>query len=775
MAYAPSSDPPIRDGYRFGRFEARIRTGFLLREGKRVRIEELPFQLLIVLLETPGQVVSREGLRDRLWGQKTFGSLDNSLHVAVAKLREALGEKAGEPRFIETVRGRGYQFIGEVEPVFDPPAPSLAGPIAPAAAPETPDPETLRLRSRLRLRTAFIALAAIASLAAIVFSIYGYMRRPLIDSQDKVVIGGFTNHTGDDSYNGLAFVFRTKMEESPYLSVIADRRFRQIVKEPDSAQLQDELHACLSLTGQVLLTGEIIAQSSGYQVLITARKCEGGRLLNTEKARADAKDHVLSALDQATGQMRLRLGESESSLQKFNVPLAQATTGSLAALKAFTLGEEKRAMGQEFESISDYKLAIDLDPQFALAYARLGTIYSNAAEMTQSSAYFKKAFEMRERTTDRERLYIAAHYYSVATGEIQRSIDAYEIWRSLYPRDESPANNLGVEYLSIGQPEKALEVTRAAVQIDASSGFLNAVLARAYLESGNYPETQALCSDVAHGNSDVIMLHEDCYLLAFVQNDSVAMQRQLQWAHGNPAESELIDEAAWVAMYRGKIGEAQLLFDQAREIALKNNFAELAALVDLDEAGLDADLGYTREAKEHALDALKLAPDAASTQASAALALARAGDIPRAQNEAEKATAQAPLDTILNDAEVASVRAAIQLQRHNPDAAIQSLEISRPFDLCSAMGLAPAYYRGLAYLEGNQFDKAVKEFQRVIDNRALAADSPYVGLAYLKMGRALQLAGDSVQAAVAYQEAQNIWKDADPGFLPRKQLDSYLR
>ena len=735
--------------------------------------------MLLVLLEKPGQVVSKEELRERLWGQKAFGELDNSLHVAAAKLREALGEKAGEPRLIETVRRRGYQFIGEVESLFDPSPPPILSPPAEQSAPvpvaETPSPEKSRSQAGPRLRFAFVAVVAISALAILSTLAYWSLHRPLVGSHDKVAVGGFTNHTGDDSYNGLAHAFRVKLEESPYLSVLPDRRFRQIVKEPDSAPLADQIHACASLEGRVLLTGEIVAaRPAGYQVMITAWRCGGGQSLTIQVAHADSKDSVLSALDQATEQVRRRLGESESSLQKFNVPLTQATTDSLAALKAFTLGEEKRAVGQEFESISDYKLAIDLDPQFALAYARLGTIYSNAAEMTKSKAYYKKAFEMRQRTTDRERLYIAAHYYSVATGEIQRAIDAYEIWRSLFPRDVSPANNLAVEYLSIGQPQNALEVARTAVQLDSSSGISNAVLARAYFESGHYPEVQTLCSDATRGTSNVIMLHEDCFLLAFVQNDSAAMQRQLQWAHGNPAEGELIDEAAWAAMYRGKIAEARSLFSRARQISLKNDFVELAAQVDLDEAGLDADLGYALEAKERALDALKLAPDSAHMQASAALALAPSGDVTRAQSEAEKAASQAPLDTILNSAELASVRAVIQLQKRNPDAAIQFLEPARPFDLCSAMGLAPAYYRGLAYLQSSQFDKAAAEFRRVIDHRALAVDSPYVGLAFLNMGRALQLEGDSFKSAQAYREAESIWKDADRDFLPRRQLDRYL-
>ncbi len=751
--------------YRFDRFEARIGPGLLLREDKRVRIEELPFQMLLILLETPGQVVTKEELRNRLWAGRSFGELDSSLHVAAAKLREALGERAGEPRFIETVRRRGYQFVGEVIPVFDSPPAKTTEPLRPQTASEATGHHP---RWRIPTIVAAILLAICCAVPAAVFG-YRYLHRPLAGNQDKVVIGGFTNDTGDDAFSGLGHAFRVKLEESPYLSIVSDRDFRELIKPADRPSLRDELQACVSLGGKILLTGTVVAKKPGYQVSLTARQCAGGSVLTTQNALSESRDRVLPALDLATEKLRRRLGETDSSLQKFNVPLTQATTASLAALKAFTQGEEKRAKGNEFEAISDYKLAVDLDPQFAMAYARLGGIYSNAAEFRLSSDYFTKAFERRERTTDRERLFIASHYYSSATGEIQRSIDAYELWLALYPRDISPAISLAAQYLMIGKPEKAVEPALAALRLDPSSGMAKSILSRAYLGTENYAGVESLCQS-APGNGDVVMLHQSCFLLAFIQNDNAAMQRQLDWAHGDPAESELIDEAAWVAMYRGKVIDGHRLFEQARQIALSHDFGEQAAAVDLDEAGLDADFGYFVEARKHALHALSLAPDSTTTQALAALALARGGDIGRAEIEAAKAAAASPQDTILNAAELASVRAAVQLQRHDADGAIRSLEETRPLDFCTAMALAPAYYRGLAYLQSKRPDKASEEFRRVIDHRALVPDSPYIGLAYFALGQSLQLAGNANLAAPAYQAGSAIWRDADPQFIPLRSM-----
>jgi DNA-binding winged helix-turn-helix (wHTH) protein/tetratricopeptide (TPR) repeat protein len=755
------------DAYRFHNFEARVRAGLLLRDGQRIKIEELPFQMLLMLLEKPGSVVSKEELRDRLWGQKTFGELDNSLHVAAAKLREALRVRSSDDGFIETVRRRGYQFNGDVVAIFEPTSEStLSTSVSSDIVSSATDPSNFLPPETEKKKppTAPVVLAVTFCLTILIVLVLVFTlvvsrnaHRHLAGVGDKVVIGAFTNSNGDDSYTGLSHAFRVKLEESPYLSVVPDRRFRQVVSDPDTATLQEALKGCAALNGKILLTGRLTAQARGYQVIASAWDCSEGRLLDTQAADAEDKERILPALDLATGQMRRRLGESETSLRKFNVPLAQATTASPAALKAFTMGEEKRAQGQEFESIADYKLAADLDPQFALAYARLGTIYSNAAESALSASYYKRAFEMRERTTDRERLYIAAHYYSSATGEIPRSIDAYNLWHSIYPRDSSPANNLAVEYLSIGQPEKAEVMAREAVQLEPSSRFSDAVLARVYLETEDY-------------KGDAMTLHESCFLLAFVQKDALGMQKQRQWARGNSAEGELLDEAAWVAMYGGKISEARHLFAEARQNALNHKFVEMAATVDLDEASLEADLGYAAEARKHALEGLALAPDSTNMQASAALTFARVGEVRQAQAEAAKAEAMAPLDTILNAVELASVRAAIALYEHNSNEAIRSLEQARPFDLCSTMSLAPAYYRGLAYLQNNQAKEAAGEFRRVIDHRALVPDSPYIALADLNLGRALQDAGDRSNAERSYHDAEKIWKDADPEFRPLRQL-----
>jgi tetratricopeptide (TPR) repeat protein len=657
-----------------------------------------------------------------------------------------------------------------VTPVAESIAERPAEPVPYAPLPETKEPETHHHAWRI----ATLSLLVVIAFTAIAAYTYRFLHRPLVNGRDRVVAGGFTNNSGNpDLDKTLAFAMQLKLQESPYLSLISDQNFRHLVKDPDSAPLQDQLHACASLGGQLLLNGLVLGFRQGYRVLLTARRCADGRLLTTETADADSPATILSALDRATEQMRRRLGESDSSLRRFNVPLMQGPTASLSALKAFALAEEKRALGFYSESIVDYKLAIDLDPQFAMAYARLGADYTNTKQPSLSRQYYQKAFDLRDRASDRDRLYIVTHYYAIATGEIERAIEDYEVWRTMYPRDFVPTNNLAVEYLEIGQPQKTVEFARKAIQLDPTMQFPYGTLAEAYAKIGDYADVNILCHD--HAEDDFVGLHDACFAAAFARDDEPGMRRQLQWARGKPSESILLSDMAWVAMCQGRVSEARRLISQARQNAVQNQLPELAADLELDNANLEADFGLVREAREDALSGLDLAPEHATEQGLAALALARSGDIHRAAVESRKANAQAPLDTILNSAVLASVRAAVDLQRHDSQGAVRSLEEARPFDFCALIGPAPAYYRGLAYLKNNQPQQAIEAFQQLLDHRLLTSYPLYDALTQLRLGRAYQMIGDKEHAAQAYGEAARIWKDADPGFPPLQEIRVYQR
>jgi eukaryotic-like serine/threonine-protein kinase len=754
------------EAYRFDCFEVSPKLGTLLQRGARLRVQDLPFRMLVALLEKPGELVTKEELADRLWGQEIFTETDQNLYVMAGKLRQALGDNASQPRFIKTVSGKGYCFIASVSPVL-------------SAAADLPAP--LALPSAERSPSRGIPLWMIAVAAAIIgvfgigLGIYKYENRRLMNDQDRVVVAGFANRTGNsDLDETLSAAVQSELRESPYVILIPDQKFRALVKDPASASLQGELHACMQLEGQLLLKGGITSVAQGYQVSLTAWRCATGQLLTTQKAAAISQAAILPALDLATERMRRRLGEPEDSLKRFNVPSVQATTASLAALKAFNLGEEKRFDGDSTAAIASYKLAIDLDPQFALAYARLGTIYHNTWQLNLSAQSYQRAFELRSsRTSDRDRLYIVAHYYEFATGETRRAIEDYELWRTLYPRDIVPVFNLATKYLLIGQPQRALDLALQVARqepIDVMTEFLT----QAYLKLGDFGKVEKLCDDPANSKLKSMTFHRACFEVAFAQENQAGMDKQLRWGRGNPEEGEALSDAAWVAMYHGRISDAKVFFRKAKDSALRNKSVELAADIELDQATLNAEVGLLPAARVEAREVLKLRFESAWEQAYAAHALARSGDASLALIVAKRAASMAPLDDLVNAAMLPTVRAAVYLQKDDPTSALHALEESRDFDLCGCMLLVPGYYRGLAYLQDKQPVLAVREFQQVIEHRFLSPTySLYIVLSQLEMGRAFQLLGDSGHANQAFTEAELAWKDADRDFPPLQKLRHY--
>jgi DNA-binding winged helix-turn-helix (wHTH) protein/tetratricopeptide (TPR) repeat protein len=428
----------------FGEFEARPDAGLLLRNGSRVRIQDLPLRMLLVLLDSPGEIITREELRNRLWGEQTFVEFDNNLRVAAAKLREALRDSASQPLYLETIARRGYRFLAPVECITTgelQSTPSEAIALIPSVsltqAQVIPHPVPLSssfsdteleyeeqtllalpaLPSRRSSRILAIRFPLVMGIAAALIATAGlgwmvWHRRTsrLIADTEKVALGRVWNLTGDASLDdSFTLPFRIKMEESPYLHVLSPspEKFERTSHaahsgESESPSVSNELTACTASGATFLLNGRLLPAGSGYRVRFAATRCSDGREMVFTTADAANRDALLGALDEAANALRLRAGETPAMLGRFNVPVSQATTSSLAALQAFRIGEQKHFAGRDQSSREDYKLAIDLDPNFALAYVQLGRSYSNIGERALSSHYFQKAFDLRGRTTDRE-------------------------------------------------------------------------------------------------------------------------------------------------------------------------------------------------------------------------------------------------------------------------------------------------------------------------------------------------------------------------------------
>jgi len=579
------------------------------------------------------------------------------------------------------------------------------------------------------------------------------------------------NKTGNPVYDdALSLPFRVKMEESPYLRLISSERFLHAMQDKPAAGLEGELQACRQLNAQLLIAGELQSTSRDFGVKVTAYRCANGKEVASQTTKADSPEALLTALGQTSERMRLRLGETEATLQRFDVPLTQATTKSLAALRAFQIGEQMHISGHGLESKTYYKMAIDLDPQFALAYLQLGRGYSNSGEMSLSRTYYQKAFDLRERTTDREKLYITTGYYANVTGEITRTIQAYELWSSLYPNDIVPANNLAIEYDLLGQPDKAIVNARRAIDLDPSLDILYSTLAWSLLKSGDYTTLNTLCQDKVRSTSGSMLFHMVCYQGAFARGDEVTMQREFAWSKGNPQETSMLEVAARAAFYQGRIKEGKRLFSASTNLARENNLPELAAVVELEEAQFLGELGFFDEARRLAQDAISLAPTGTEIDISAAVVWTLTGDMQKAHSALSKASNQQPQNALLNQGELPAVEAMIDLKTGHAKDAIRDLESSRPFDLCHTLDLMPPYYRGLAYSEADLPAQATAEFRSVVDHRSINPQSPFIPLATLGLAKTLLHEGQNAAATQLIDELKTTWRNADPDFPPLHEL-----
>jgi DNA-binding winged helix-turn-helix (wHTH) protein/tetratricopeptide (TPR) repeat protein len=672
MKESSGSDETQPD-YRFGPFELSVARRTLYRDGVAVRIQELPFQALHLLVEEQGRVVSKSELQDRLWGRDTFVEVDPNLYVIIGKLRDLLGDDAVTPRFIKTVSGRGYQFIGMITRATQ------------ASAPDQGDP----IRNDVSSIDALTAssLIPIEPLPA-PFSVHGHLIQeiaPLTPSRPLqrrnwmrpwlwllfgvvmavsgiwIVWRNHTDHGGiylpaqfvmiagpDDSSQAsrfdqmLPFLVKLKLQQSPYLALLPDRRIADFKRNEAYNGKDGEVRECSALGGSLLLNSQVVAIGQGYRIELAALRCPDGKVLTTQHADVDSEASLLSAVDLVTERMRQRLGEPASSLQRFDIPLMESTTTSLAALKEFTEGEEKLQTGNGLAAVSNFKMAVDLDPKFALAYARLGTIYLNSQQPATGSNYISKAFELRDKISDKERLYIAGHYYTDVTGDLQSAVKTYDLWTTLYPRDWGPFNNLANLYDLLGNPEKGVEYARAAAQMNPNSGLTTATLAQAYLELGDHPQLNTLCKDPSQTANAFITFHNICFLDAFARGDEPEMQGQLVWAKGNPQESLLLGSVASTDLAGGKLGLARQALVSARDNASRYHIPEIATMMDLDQGDADAEFGSPQQAVENVHEALTLAQHDIEAQAFAAMILAVAGQDRSAQRLAADTSKQAP-------------------------------------------------------------------------------------------------------------------------------------
>ena len=785
---------------RFGVFELNLTSEELRKSGVILKLAPQPFRLLALLASHSGQVVSRDTIEKQLWGEETEVDSEHGMRQCINQIRTALGDDSENPVYVETIPRQGYRFLApvmsqtvaaprpQVKEAHDsgmvdaiasrvlakvaesvaatPLGPSAAAPttVSPASESHAVSPESKWRLTRVRLAVAFLLL-----LALLAGALYWRPRKAsALTEKDTIVLADFENTTGDPVFDdtlkqGLAI----QLEQSPFLNVLSDRKVAGTLKlmncsatEPLTEEVGREV--CLRTNSKAILTGSIAQLGRQYVIGVKAVDCNTGDVLAEAQQQAAGKESLLKALDAAAASLRGKLGESLSSVQKYATPLEEASTPSLEALKAYSLGRKAKIATGQTQSLPFFKRAVELDANFAMAYVGMAGAYINLNQPDRAAENARRAYELREKLSERERFYIETTYYVATTGELEKAAEVSELWQQTYPRDEVPYHNLGFIFTTLGNWEGGLEEAREASRLEPID---LGNLGQSYLALNRLDEAEAVYKQAKQRKVENESFLVARYVVAFLKNDTTQMEQLLASNVGKPGAEDLLlalqaDTEAWY----GKLKNARELTRRAMDSAQRNDANETAAAYKAEAALREVEAGNREQARTDAHAAVTLAPNR-DVRSMAALALARTGDTAAAEKLAAELDQAFPLDTLAQKYWLPTTGAAVALQKNDPNRAIEllkqtsAIELGQPSQL--NLYLCPVYLRGEAYLMLHDGAAAAAEFQKFIDRYGLVGNFPWGSLARLGLARAYALQGDTVKARAAYQEFLTLWKDAD--------------
>jgi eukaryotic-like serine/threonine-protein kinase len=620
-------------------------------------------------------------------------------------------------------------------------------------------------------------VVAVVALTALLVGGYFVLHRPTtkLTDKDTIVLADFDNKTGDPVFDDtLRQGTAVQLEQSPFLSLVSEERIQQALQlmgKPPDARLTPEVarEVCDRTRSAAFLDGSIANLGSEYVLGLRARSCRTGSILAEEQAQAARKEDVLSALGQIAAKLRTRVGESLSTVEKYDTPLDEATTSSLEALKAYSAGNRVIAVSGSAAAIPFCKHAIELDPNFAMAYAILGRVYGDIGVSVLSAVNTSKAYQLRNHASDEERFFIDASYDVQVAGNLEDAEQTCRLWAEAYPRDFSPHGFLaGIIYTPLGKYEQAAEEARATIALEPDFFVGYAILANSDLALERVGEAEKTLQQAVERKIEAPVFAFLRFEIAFLKGDHEAMAREAALAQGKPGiEDQMAASQALVLAYSGRLADASNMSRQALEFALKVDHRETAASFEVQEALQDGLFQVAPTARQRANAALALS-NSRDVQYAAAFALALAGEYSRSQKLTDDLSRRFPESSVVKVMYVPTLRALLALEHNEPAKAIELLQTAAPYE-SGIVTFYPAYVRGMAFLAAHEGREAAGQFQKILDHRGIVGSDPIGVLANLQIGRAYAIAGDTAKAKAAYQGFLTLWKDADPDIPILKQ------
>jgi DNA-binding winged helix-turn-helix (wHTH) protein/predicted Zn-dependent protease len=773
--------------YRFDEFELDPSRRVLSRDEVPVSLTPKAFDVLAYLVLNPGRSVSKDELLKAVWPDSFVE--EGNLAQYISALRKALGDKSC---LIVTVPGRGYQFAVQVRRTQA--QNEISVDVLPDARPGDIFVQRVRERTHVVIENSSQAPAQLALpaaknftrrivlrwastglLAAAVAALAGnylwehFAPRPQLC---KMMVADFTNSTGDAAFDhSLKRALEIGLEQSPYINVMSEREALNTLRlmgRKDSSVITPDIarEVCERSNRRVLLTGSIDSVGTEYLLTLEATDCASGKKLAGAKAEASSKERVLAALDSVADSVRKGLGESSKSLESFQVPIVTATTPSLDALKAYSIGQYLGAQGKsEAETLPFYQKAVELDPQFAMAYGAMASDYYNLNEFSLASQYHRRAFELSDRVSAKERLIIQAHYYAEGRKDMQQGISTYKQWTAIYPNDWVPWVNLANDYTQLGQYAAAIAAGERALALEPNRAINYSVLARALRRANRFAEAKSIGLQAVQRGKDSSGLHSSLFDIAVAEQDSEALARETKWAAANSDSWYawyFIYLQAEVAASAGKLKNAEDLFRNAYETAEREKLPEAADDLLKDKALAEIWLGLPADARTTVSRIRNLDSDSPEL----GIIDAELGNTSIAKQYLTAHGAGTDAGTILTYLYLPRARAALAMQKGRPEQAIAELEPAEPYLLADFSVLTQ---RAAASLQAGQPDVAIHDYSVILASRGVDPCGVQYTLAHLGLARAYALQNNKTGSRNEYEKFFALWKDADAGVPVLKQ------